>query len=433
MLQYQSFLGIQSRFALAFLTRRLEIFCPKEVSHKFTVVTQQHNHPSPWPAIVRAAFLVLYICFCRRPFAQNVEAGAGSKLTGTRLKAAGWWPTKGDRSGDDYVGTAACVRCHTSQGKVFPETGMARAAVSAPDAASLRENPHLGFEIGSYRYQIDSSAQSNILKVSSRGSSLSANLLWAFGMGRIGQTYVYKEKDQYYESHLTFYSGTHSLDITPGHTRSTPLNLEQAAGRHISSDETHRCFGCHTTASTIKNRFSPQTMFLGVTCEACHGPGADHVAAASSGNNELITASIMNPARLTPVESVDFCGACHRTWQDVVSDGPTRTGMLNIRFAPYRLENSQCWKKGGGRITCMMCHDPHRPLSLDPESYDSPCLQCHLAADAKRSGDDQRTACTVGVKLCVTCHMAKFRNSALHTAFTDHWIRIAEPGAAMPD
>jgi hypothetical protein len=33
----------------------------------------------------------------------------------------------------------------------------------------------------------------------------------------------------------------------------------------------------------------------------------------------------------------------------------------------------------------------------------------------------------------VTCHMPKFRNSAMHTTFTDHWIRIAPPGAPLPD
>jgi hypothetical protein len=397
------------------------------------VVPQRWNHGFSGFAVLRATFLVACICFCRRPLAQNTEAGAGSMLTETRLKAPGWWPTKGDRSPGDYAGPAACVQCHASQSKLFPEAGMARAATRAADAVSLRQNPHLTFEIGTYRYQIDSSAQNNILKISSRGSALSVDLLWGFGMGRIGQTYVYQKNDQYYESHLTFYSTTHSLDITPGHPRGQPPNLEEGAGRLLSSDETRRCFGCHMTASTTKNHFSPQTMFLGVTCESCHGPGADHVAAAKSGMDELAAASIMNPARLTPVESTDFCGACHRTWQDVVSDGPTRIATLNVRFAPYRLENSQCWKKGGGRITCVTCHDPHQPLSLDPASYDSPCLQCHRAAGAKGSRDDRRTACPIGVKLCVTCHMPKFNNSALHTTFTDHWIRIAEPGAVLPD
>jgi hypothetical protein len=382
-----------------------------------------------WSAILLAAC----ICFSRGVLAQNAGTGNGSILTETRLKAPGWWPTKGDRSRDDYVGSAACTRCHASQSALFQSTAMAGAATRAVDAKSLRENPHLTFQIGSYRYQINNSAGSNVLKISTRGSSLSANLLWAFGTGRIGQTYVYEKNDHYYESHLTFYTAPQTLDVTPGHPHTEPPSLEEGAGRRLSLDETRRCFGCHTTASTTKNRFDPQSMFLGVMCEACHGPGADHAAAAKSGMDELVTASILNPARLTPAESVDFCGACHRTWQDVVSDGPTRIGTLNVRFAPYRLENSECWKKGNARIKCVTCHDPHQPLSLDPASYDSPCLQCHRAAGAKKNDDHSRTACPVGIKLCVTCHMPKFKNSALHTTFTDHWIRIAPPGAVLPD
>jgi hypothetical protein len=186
---------------------------------------------------------------------------------------------------------------------------------------------------------------------------------------------------------------------------------------------------------------------LGVTCEVCHGPGAAHVAAIKSGKFDVAAASIVNPAALTPAKSVDFCGSCHRTWQDVVSDGPTRHAGLNVRFAPYRLESSRCWRDGNSdaRITCITCHNPHQPLAEDPASYDSACLQCHLAAgtnaatsnaknsNEKTGNDDHRTACPVGVKLCVTCHMPKFRNPAFHFAFTDHWIRVAAPGAPLPD
>ena len=355
-----------------------------------------------------------------------------SQSTQDRLKAAGWWPTKQDRSRDEYVGAAACAKCHTSQAAAIQSTAMARAATLAPDAESLHQDP-LAFQIGPYRYRIASSDGKEVLRVSKGGASLSTVLLWAFGMGRIGQTYVYERDGIFYESHLTFYSTPQALDITPGHPRTVPSTLVESAGRRMSIEETRRCFGCHTTAATTKNQFDPQNLVLGVTCEACHGPGASHVALAKSGMDELVIGSIMNPARMTPVESVDFCGACHRTWQDVVSDGPTRIGTLNVRFAPYRLENSRCWKKGDARITCVACHDPHQPLALDPESYDSRCLQCHSAAGAKKSDDHQGAACPVGIKLCVTCHMPKFRKPAMHTTFTDHWIRVAAPGAPLPD
>jgi hypothetical protein len=396
----------------------------------------------------------VFLTACLLPsgvLAQGGESGGAAKLTSSgitvsqtteaRLKAPGWWPTKGDRLQNEYVGAAECANCHVSESNAFRGSAMAHAATRAANSDSLRQHDRLTFTIGQYSYEITNSGGKNVLRASKGSSSHSAILLWAFGMGRMAQTYVYEQNSSYYEGHLSFYTALQGLDITPGHPRTEPPSLEEAAGRRVPTAEIRRCFGCHTTASMTNNQFNPQTLVPGVSCESCHGPGAAHVAAAKSGKIELASASIKNPAQLNPVESVDFCGTCHRTWQDVVSDSPKRTGALNIRFAPYRLENSRCWKEGAAdaRITCVTCHDPHQPLAEDPAAYDARCLRCHVAASAgiesakTKSAEDHRTACPVGVKLCVTCHMPKFKNPGFHFAFTDHWIRIAEPGAPLPD
>ena len=368
---------------------------------------------------------------------QSTGPSAVSQTTEARLNAPGWWPTKGDRPRKEYVGAAVCASCHAAESKTFQSSAMAHAATRAADSDSLRLHDHLAFQIGGYSYQISHLGGKDVLKISEGGSSYSAVLLWAFGMGRMAQTYVYEKNGSFYEGHLSFYTALQALDITPGHPRTQPPSLAEGAGRQVPSDEIRRCFGCHTTASTTSSRFDPQAAVLGITCEVCHGPGAAHVAAIKSGKFDVAAASIVNPAQMSPAKSVDFCGSCHRTWQDVVADSPTRHGELNVRFAPYRLQNSRCWKEGkeDARITCITCHNPHQPLVEDPASYDSACLQCHVAAgtNAKTSNDDHRTACPVGVKLCVTCHMPKFRNPGFHFAFTDHWIRIAAPGATLPD
>src|SRR5262249_23241964 len=158
---------------------------------------------------------------------------------------------------------------------------------------------------------------------------------------------------------------------------------------------------------TSKNQFDSQDAVPGVTCESCHGPGASHVAAAKSGLREQSAGLIFNPAHLNPVDSVDFCGACHRTWQDVVGGGLTSIAEFNVRFAPYRLENSKCWKQGDARITCVACHDPHQPLAHDAASYDSRCFQCHVQKGAKKTADHPGGACPVSTKNCVSCHMPK--------------------------
>ena len=336
----------------------------------------------------RLPFCGLFSVGQRLALAFSPDAVCWRKVRGRALFQGEMLPSRQgrlDRSRDEYVGTAVCVTCHDSNAN-FRDSAMAHAATHAPDAESLQHDP-LSFQIGPCRYRITDTSGKKILRISKGGVSHSAVLLWAFGMGRIAQTYVYAQNGKFYESHLSFFTVLQGLDITPGHPRSEPPNLEEGAGRLIPDSELRRCFGCHTTASSTRNGFNATTPFPGVTCEACHGPGAKHVAAINSGDFELAVSSIMNPAKLNPVDSVDFCGACHRTWQDVVSDSPARTGTLNVRFQPYRLENSRCWKggKGDARITCLSCHDPHQPLATDPASYDVSCLQCHLAAGAQRA------------------------------------------------
>jgi hypothetical protein len=151
-------------------------------------------------------------------------------------------------------------------------------------------------------------------------------------------------------------------------------------------------------------------------------------------SGDLSETLILNPRRLNRVDSVDFCGACHRTWEDVVINGQTALGVFNIRFAPYRLENSKCWKKGDARITCVACHDPHQPLSRDPSSYDSVCVQCHFkTAEIKSKVSHTPAVCTVGTRNCATCHMPKYEPPTLHSSFTDHWIRVVRPQALYPE
>ena len=149
--------------------------------------------------------------------------------------------------------------------------------------------------------------------------------------------------------------------------------------------------------------------------------------AGTEGGGELI----FNPRQLTPSDSVDFCGACHRTWWDVSSNKDI--GILNLRFAPYRLEKSHCWGKGDPRITCVACHDPHKPLVEDAAFYDQRCLACHATKNSGSTVEHVATACPVSGKDCVTCHMPKYDIPGMHYKFTDHWIRVAKAGDPYPE
>jgi hypothetical protein len=390
-----------------------------------------------FPSAVALCLVLSALFFLASSFsisAQSSQSSSISLATEMRVRGPGWWPTKGQPARAEYTGPDACSECHELKSETAQSTPMLHAAVRASDSRSLREHANLPFQTGPYTYQLLTTPEKSTLTVGNATSSLSVDLLWALGSGHMGQTFIYQQSAKFYESHVSFYTASQALDITPGQSHSIPATLEDAAGRAIPPNEARFCFGCHTTASTARNQFDPSAAFLGVTCEACHGPGAQHIAAARAKTEKRGDGSIFNPAQLARVDSVDFCGACHRTWQDVVSGQMVGAGTFNVRFAPYRLENSKCWAGGDARITCMSCHDPHKPLSHDVASYDQNCLACHASSPTeKKSETHPGAACPVATKNCVTCHMPKVEPPSLHSTFTDHWIRIAHPSSAYPE
>ncbi|HEY6253059.1 MAG TPA: multiheme c-type cytochrome [Candidatus Angelobacter sp.] len=311
---------------------------------------------------------------------------------------------------------------------------MAHAATPALAADILRRQNSLVFQSGSYKFAIATAADGSAYSVSDGANSLTQPLDWAFGNGEMGQTYVFHRNGNFYESRVSFYPTLQGLDLTLGHQAPLANDLAGALGRLLPAPEVRLCFGCHTTASTTNGRFDAASLFPGVTCEACHGPGARHVHAMQRKQMKLGLQTILNPARLNPVDAVDFCGACHRTGWDVML--ANTTGVANVRFQPYRLEKSRCWGKGDGRLTCMACHDPHVPLVRDSVSYDDQCLSCHITMPQEEvSADHPGKACPVGTSKCVTCHMAKYEIPGSHAKFTDHWIRVinAKPDSSYPD
>jgi len=351
--------------------------------------------------------------------------------TEDRVREPGWWPTKGTPARSEFAGAEACAQCHAQKARTQSDTPMARTSMKAEYSSILRQHEELNTRLGKWSYQLVRKPDGSVMSVSDGETTDSARLSWAFGIGHLGQTYIFERNGAFYESHLSYYSAIDGLDITPGHSNSEPTNSETGLGRRLDNSETHLCFGCHTTASTTSGRFDLEHLMNSVTCEACHGPGAKHVAAMEAGQTEKGAKLIFNPSTLPPVASVEFCGACHRTLVDVSLI--EMYGIRNVRFQPYRLETSKCWGQGDARLTCTTCHDPHQQVGHDPGSYDHACLQCHTSGKQSQATVRAGKTCPIEKTNCVACHMQKYEIPGMHSKFTDHRIRIAREGAPFPD
>ena len=140
------------------------------------------------------------------------------------------------------------------------------------------------------------------------------------------------------------------------------------------------CGGCHATGVDPEKKTFVE---MGVACEACHGPGSNHVEAVPG--FEIPT--IIQASRLTPALAAQICGSCHTGGRDKTGkhaypvDYQIYKGMGNIRlyFNEFTQQDNPelFWPSGESRhsnqqyldwkqsehakvgVNCITCHDVH--------------------------------------------------------------------------
>jgi hypothetical protein len=361
-------------------------------------------------------------------------AGVAASLRSNPL--ANWRPAQGaSPAGIGYVGSAACAPCHAREAEAYAAAPMARASESAADSEILAANPRMTFREGPYTYEVARRGGASVYTVSDGARSISEPILYCFGRGVSGQTYLFRHGGALYESRVSYFARLKGLGVTILHPREVPKSLEAALGRKMSEGDTRGCFACHMTPAAGTEGFRVDRLAHGVGCESCHGPGERHLAAVRDKEaKEIADPQIFDPRDLDALDlTQSFCGACHMSFEKVMLM-PNQGGLNNIRFQPYRAFKSGAHFVDDRRVSCVACHDPHAPTAHGPVSYDAKCLACHVASAAEpKTAERSAKPCPTATKECVTCHMPKVELPEMHAKFTDHWIRIARPGEPVPN
>jgi len=383
------------------------------------------------------------IAFFSSPVHPQRSAGMGvQSSTEERIDTESWWPTKPNVALDKFAGSAACSRCHGDESTLQSPTSMQRAATAASNATFLARGTSIKGLFPPLTYSLSSTAAGLQYSVADKSHKVTRDLDWVMGAGDLAHTFLYQSEGRWYQSKVSTYTALSTLDITPGLTSAKGADLARALGDSLTPDETRRCFSCHTVHSASLSGFNPVRAEPGLGCEACHGPGFEHVDAMeqsrssdSKGNRASLAKDmhIFNPASLSPTDSIDFCGACHRTFVDVTLSMGQAMSTAIVRFQPYRLEESRCWQKTQSeRLTCVACHDPHQRVNRDVFSYDKNCLGCHGKNETGGAMQHASMVCPRATSHCVSCHMPKVAVESMHGEFTDHLIRVVRAGDQFP-
>ena len=315
---------------------------------------------------------------------------------------------------DRFAGAQACAKCHPSEFASQSAGAHAAALSRVPDRSDFPAGKLL--RDARYRYDILPTGAGLRVQIEDGVDRMDLPLEWAFGAGRQATTFVTRvNRDWYVEHYATWYSATNAYGPTPGHEALHPKSLREAAGLLYKTSDPQAgiqgCFECHSTGPVSFDAQGDAAVHeAGVHCEACHGPGSAH--AANPERHHLT-----NPANLTASDLNNFCGRCHRR-----PDPNAATDWnyaWNVRHQPVYLNQSLCFRKSSGRLSCLTCHGPHESAGKKPASaFDAKCAECHAECGAGERAN------------CVDCHMPRV-SPAPPLRFTNHWIGIYRAGGKL--
>jgi hypothetical protein len=247
------------------------------------------------------------------------------------------------------------------------------------------------------------------------------------------------------------------------------------------------CLNCHATAGQPRQdpatkELNSQAAEMGISCEACHGPGGEHIQAnlAPARRYKLHRsiqgdATIFNPARADHVRASESCGQCHairrklepQTWaqegirfkpgQDLEQAAPlvhyedpglpgTPEAKRNVMEGSFwsdkqvrvsgrdfnGLAESPCYQRG--QLSCLSCHSMHsyqRPAhQLAPgKESNAACITCHSGFEGKLSAHTHHPQNSSG-SLCYNCHMP-YTSYGLLKAIRSHTISSPDVQATL--
>lgn len=174
---------------------------------------------------------------------------------------------------------------------------------------------------------------------------------------------------------------------------------------HPGEETKYDCTRCHNTGSSYESNqddlpgMEGSWEFRGVQCEACHGPGSEHVA---QGGGEGVAIIVDRNASM--------CGQCHR--RGAVDEKIPASG----NFVRHHEQYHDFLSAGKmSELDCVDCHDPHKPVHVGATNTEEgkgiikQCVECHTDAEDMYEGTVMQQE---GVT-CIDCHMPRASKSAV--------------------
>lgn len=210
------------------------------------------------------------------------------------------------------------------------------------------------------------------------------------------------------------------------------------------------CSDCHSTnvrkGYTLETHsYDTQYALINVSCEACHGPGKQHVSdVATQGDNYRNTGTMQMTLDTKPKELVDQCARCH-VRREQLTKNFNYEGTFLDHYYPQLLTKGTYFADGQildedyvygsfvqskmykHDVTCTNCHDAH---TLERKFEGNKlCAQCHIPEKYDTEKHHFHKNGTEGAQ-CINCHMPG-RFYMGNDFRRDHSFRIPRPDLSL--
>jgi len=371
-----------------------------------------------------------------------------------------------------FVGASTCASCHSAENTAWQNSNHARAMQRATAATVLGDFDNARF---SYRGIVSTffrrGDQFYVNTDGADGRLADFEILYTFGVYPL-QQYLVAFPDGRVQALSIAWDARpkaqgggrwYHLYANEHITYKDPLHWTR-----LNQNWNWMCADCHTTKldrhyNAASNTYATTWKEMNVACEACHGPGSNHVAWAkrAPGTEKLAdhglivalnerwgvkwtpvaaTGNAVRSAPLTSERELAVCAQCHSR-RAAFAAGMDHDGHLfdthdiallseELYFADgqqrdevYDFGSFLQSKMHAQGVICSDCHDPHSGQLRAPGN--AVCAQCHAAARYDAPTHTLHTAGSAGAQ-CAACHMPT-RNYMVIDPRHDHSIRIPRP------
>lgn len=340
-------------------------------------------------------------------------------------------------SGREFAGSESCAACHRSIAESHAHTPhflTSQAADQSSVKGRFDSSGNLLVLNESLKVVMEQTSSGLFQKAIIDGVEVEKKPFdITIGSGRQGQTYLYWEDNALFQLPVSYYAPLDIWTNSPGYPSD-----QIVFNRNIPA----RCLECHSTYAKVgktigaRETFDRTQVMLGVDCERCHGPAAQHVSFHRKFPAEKEAKHVVNPEKLSRQQKLDNCALCHSGIRDnfmpsfsyLVGEKlddysfPTTAAdsaaTLDVHGNQYGLlASSKCFRMSD--MDCSSCHDVHARETNQQALFSARCMNCHEQGTDRFCKQPELPELVLSNN-CIDCHMPELPSRQVFVQATDN-------------